>query len=89
MTFAASGCVRTDAGDWGDPIGEDGGWSIMSFNLLVGGQPAADTMDVIAAASPDLLCLQEMTPRFADEFARRFSHVIPICFSRRIRRSRG
>lgn len=77
LTFAASGCVRTDAGDWRDQVDNDGGWSIMSFNLLVGGQPAADAMDAIAAASPDLLCLQEMTPQFADEFARKFSVSYP------------
>lgn len=80
LTLATSGCaglVRPDASDWGDTAAKDGSWSIMSFNLLVGGQPAADAMDAIASASPDLLCLQEMTPQFAEAFARRFSASYP------------
>ncbi len=45
--------------------------SILSFNILRGGAPAAEALDAIAAAAADVLCLQELTPALAAAFETR------------------
>lgn len=49
----------------------------MSFNVLVGGWPTDRVLDAIGDASPDLLCLQELTPGFAGAFSRSFADAYP------------
>ncbi len=74
---ACSGHNRQNASDWAGDAVEPDTLSVMSFNVLLGGRPAGDVLDAIAAASADLVCLQEMTPDFADLFEARFASVYP------------
>ncbi len=74
---ACSGHIRQNASDWAETVAEPGTLSVMSFNVLLGGRPTGDVLDAIAAASPDLVCLQEITPAFADLFEERFAPVYP------------
>lgn len=53
------------------------GLTVMSFNILMGGRPASDAIDAIAAAAPDLVCLQEMTPVLAQAFKTRLGGQYP------------
>lgn len=63
---------RTDPADWARTGAVPSQWSIMSFNIRRGGTPDVAALDAIAAAAPDLLCLQELTPELAGEFEDRF-----------------
>lgn len=51
--------------------------SILSFNVLTGGTPAEDALAAIDAASPDIVCLQELTPKLAEAFVRRLGSTYP------------
>lgn len=54
-----------------------GGFSIMTFNIGLGGRPPAAVLDGIEAANPDIVCIQEMTHALAVEFEKRFSALYP------------
>jgi len=79
ILLALSGCGlnRQNAAQWERSQDEPAALSIMSFNVLVGGQPADAVLDAIAEASPDLVCLQEVTGEFAGRFDRRFAAAYP------------
>lgn len=51
--------------------------SILSFNVLTGGAPAEDALAAIAAAAPDIVCLQELTPKLAKAFIRHLGDRYP------------
>lgn len=53
------------------------GLTIMTFNVLLGGKPAAAALDAMAAAAPDIICLQEMTPELAAAFKARLGTRYP------------
>ncbi len=80
VALAMAGCsgfYRQDALEWADSGGEPDTLSVMSFNVLVGGRPADVVLDAIAEASPDLVCLQEITQEFAGRFEQRFAETYP------------
>lgn len=54
-----------------------GGLSVMTFNISLGGQPAAVALDGVEDANPDIVCIQEMTNDLAVEFEKRFSTLYP------------
>lgn len=68
--------TRRDPADWARNT-EARQWSVMSFNILRGGKPAGAALDAIAAAAPDLLCLQELTPGLARDFEARLGDLYP------------
>ncbi len=77
LTLAAcSGLNRQNAADWSQ-ASETSTLSLMSFNVLLGGQPPRDVLDAITDAAPDLVCLQEMTPEFSEQFERRLAAAYP------------
>jgi vancomycin resistance protein VanJ len=51
--------------------------SVLTFNVLTGGTPAEDVLASVAAAAPDIVCLQEMTPKLADAFITRLGDHYP------------
>ncbi len=51
--------------------------SVMTFNILTGGAPADDALAAIAAAAPDIVCLQELTPKLAEAFVERLGDTYP------------
>lgn len=69
--------VRPTAAEWAAAGPSGGAVPIMSFNVLRGGQPVSATLDAIAQAAPDVVCLQELTPRFADAFENRLGSLYP------------
>ena len=80
LTLAVAGCgglYRQNASQWADFPNEPGTVSVMSFNVRVGGQPADAALDAIADASPDLVCLQEVTRAFAGHFEQRLAAAYP------------
>lgn len=66
---------RPDPADWARADASQS--SVMSFNILRGGKPAGVALDAIAAAAPDILCLQEMTPQLAEMFKARLGKRYP------------
>lgn len=54
-----------------------GGFSIMSFNISLGGRPAAAALDAVEEANTDIVCIQELTPGLAEAFEVRFSGHYP------------
>jgi endonuclease/exonuclease/phosphatase (EEP) superfamily protein YafD len=80
VALAIAGCSglnRQDASEWADSQSEPDTLSVMSFNVLVGGRPPDVVLDAIAEASPDLVCLQEITSEFAGRFEQRFADIYP------------
>lgn len=51
--------------------------SLLTFNILTGGAPADDALAAIAAAAPDIVCLQELTPKLAAAFVERLGGTYP------------
>jgi endonuclease/exonuclease/phosphatase (EEP) superfamily protein YafD len=51
--------------------------SVLTFNILTGGAPAEDALAAIAAAAPDIVCLQELTPKLAQSFVQRLGDTYP------------
>lgn len=47
-------------------------WKALSYNLLYEQPDFAASLDVIERADADVVCLQELTPRFSRQFAARF-----------------
>jgi endonuclease/exonuclease/phosphatase (EEP) superfamily protein YafD len=52
-------------------------WRALSYNLLHEQADLAASLDVIGRADADVVCVQELTPRFARAFAARFGRVYP------------
>jgi len=68
---------RQSPAQWHIDAADRAGLTVMSFNVLMGGKPASDAVDAIAAADPDLVCLQEMTADFAAAFEARLGGRYP------------
>lgn len=51
--------------------------SILTYNVSRGGHPTTATLDAIGRASPDIVCMQELTPAFAAAFEGRFDRIYP------------
>ncbi len=68
---------RQSPEEWRRAAGAGNGLTVMSFNVLLGGQPAGPALDAIEAAAPDILCLQEMTPELAEMFKARLGKLYP------------
>ncbi len=51
--------------------------SFLSFNVLTGGAPAEIALVAIDAAAPDVVCLQELTPKMAEAFVGRLGNQYP------------
>lgn len=68
---------RQSPAEWRSATAAGEGLTIMSFNVLKGGQPVSDAIDAVAAADPDLVCLQEMTDELAAEFVARLGARYP------------
>lgn len=51
--------------------------SVLSFNVLTGGIPTDAALAAIAAAAPDIVCLQELTPKLADAFVEHLGDDFP------------
>lgn len=70
--------ARPSAQDWAERRGAGApDISILSFNVIEGGWPAADSLDAIEAAAPDIVCLQELTPELAQAFIARLGNRYP------------
>jgi endonuclease/exonuclease/phosphatase (EEP) superfamily protein YafD len=52
-------------------------WKALSYNLLYEQPDDAASLDAIGKADADVVCLQELTPRFAKRFAARFGRAYP------------
>ncbi len=52
-------------------------WKALSWNLFYEQSDFETALDVIAAADADVLCLQELTPAFSKQFAKRFPTAYP------------
>jgi len=52
-------------------------WKALSYNLVYGQSDFEAALDVIAVADADVLCLQELTPAFSKQFAKRFPTAYP------------
>lgn len=68
---------RQSPQEWGTATAATKGLSVMSFNVLLGGKPPSEAVDAVAAADPDLICLQEMTAELAAEFEARLGARYP------------
>lgn len=68
---------RQSPDDWRLATSGGAGLTVMSFNVLFGGQPAGQALDAIAKVSPDILCIQELTPSLARAFEARFAKTYP------------
>jgi len=68
---------RVAPGVWAARASSESTLSVMTFNILKGGRPASDALDAIAAARPDIVCLQEMTAELAAEFETRLGARYP------------
>jgi len=77
IVSGCAGFLRTEPEAWQKNTADDDTASIMSFNILVGGWPTDRVLAAISDASPDLLCLQELTPGFADAFSHKFADDYP------------
>lgn len=79
LAVAASAFIpdRPDPADWARARAGESQWSAMTFNIQLGGQPAGAALDAIAAANPDVVCLQEMTPQLAESFKARLGGRYP------------
>lgn len=51
--------------------------SIMTFNISRGGFPRMSALDAIESASPDIVCMQELTGALAAAFEERFGKTYP------------
>lgn len=79
LSFAIGAAIpnRSEPADWARHKAGAAQLSVMSFNVLLGGKPADAALDAIAAADPDILCLQEMTPQLAKTFKARLGKRYP------------
>lgn len=76
-TVWIASAMRPTAAEWSASGKADGALPVMSFNVLRGGRPTSETLDAIAQAHPDVVCLQELTMPFAAAFERRFGKTYP------------
>lgn len=56
---------------------EDGGVTLLAYNVLFEGADDAKSLSAIAEAAPDVVCLTEVTPRFAKAFEKRLGATYP------------
>ncbi len=68
---------RVAPSDWSTHTASSGSLSVMTFNVMLGGKPAHSALDAIAAANPDIICIQELTPALARAFEARFAGTYP------------
>lgn len=68
---------RLSPAEWRHAPAGTAGLTAISFNILLGGQPAGSALDAIEAADPDIVCLQEMTPELAKMFEARLGKLFP------------
>ncbi len=68
---------RQSPAEWRDAAAGGEGLTVMTFNISLGGRPAAAALDGIKEANSDIICIQEMTPSLAVAFEKRFSALYP------------
>lgn len=56
---------------------EEARWQALSYNVFYEQAVFSEVLSVLEAADADLMCLQEVTPAFSKQFARRLAHVYP------------
>lgn len=83
LTVGAVGWVllqpaRIPPSDWPDRNRANGGAvSVMTFNISMGGKPATKALAAIEEASPDIVCIQELTGPLATAFRTRLAAEYP------------
>ena len=51
--------------------------TVMTYNVFVESKEPSRTIDLVAAVSPDVICMQELTQPFASTFIKRLGPIYP------------